>query len=283
MLRIGNAIAIPEETPNGFALTLIYPSLPRIDHSSLRDATLDDFERVRHLRFDPVSACNRRCAFCHSDFSGRVTQLIPQLFSEGISFPMSRFENLAVGCAYEPPMGKFFQQYPSLMAHLRDQSIRARIITNGLVLHKKDISPWVEFGLEYIHVSAHSHIPDVYEPAIHRRTSLKQLTENLRNARLGHPSLRTQMVNVICKENYGNLGDCCRWAFDEVGATGPPSRTAACEGIRPRTVSRNFRVLPEVAENGHDSHHQGQSDTRPRAYRSLPNVRGSIGNGAGLC
>jgi hypothetical protein len=25
------------------------------------------------------------------------------------------------------------------------------------------------------------------------------------------------MVNVICKENYGNLGDYCRWAFDEVG------------------------------------------------------------------
>jgi hypothetical protein len=278
MLRIANAIAIPEETPDGFALTSIYPCPPRIDRSSLRDATLDDFERVRHLRFDPVSACNRRCVFCHSDFSGCVTPLTPQLFSEGISFPMSRLENLAVGRAYEPLTGKFFEEYPSLTAHLRDRSIRARIITNVLVLHKKDISPWVEFGLEYIHVSAHSHIPDVYERAMRSRTSLKQLTENLRNARLPDPSLQIQMVNVICKEKYGNLGY-YRWAFGE-GSTGPPFRTAACQGIRPRTISRNFRILLEAVKN---EHYQGQSETRPRAYRSLPNVRGSTGNGAGLC
>jgi len=231
MLRIGETILIPEATPDGIVLASIYPSLPGVDHSTLRDAVFQDFEHIQHLRFDPVSACNVRCVFCHSDFSGAVRQLAPEAFRAAMRFSMPKLQNISVGCAYEPLMGKFFESYPSMMPRKHPAGVRARIITNGLLLHKKDISPWVEFGLEYIHVSVHSHLADVYERTM-VGASMRQLCDNLRAVRLKFPDLRINMINVVCKENQVHIGDYCRWAFDEIGADRVDIYRAAFAGNR---------------------------------------------------
>ena len=72
MLRIGNAIGIIEHISGMEFLLSVYPSLPGVGLKTCREATQAETEPTTHLRFDPISACNVSCVFCHSDFSGRA-------------------------------------------------------------------------------------------------------------------------------------------------------------------------------------------------------------------
>jgi molybdenum cofactor biosynthesis enzyme MoaA len=213
MLQIGAAVMIADEIES---FGSVYPSLPNVDQSALPVACDHDLAPISHLRFDPVSACNARCVFCHSDFSGAIRHLAPDDLQRATSRPMPQLNVLAVGCAYEPLMGKFFERYPAVISNLRGKA-KARIITNGLLLHRNDLTPWIDFGVEYVHVSVHSHIADVYEQTMRNGAKFEQLAKNLADTRAKFPDLKVRFVNVITKTNDIDIPGYCRWALDEIG------------------------------------------------------------------
>lgn len=215
MLKVSGAILINDLVSGTDVVATLYPALPRVDVDSLPGATAEHFAPLTHLRFDTVNACNLSCVFCHSDFSATAKQLPLNDLRTAISYPMPKLVTISVGCAYEPLMGRYFEQYPTVLHDLRGRA-HARIITNGLLLHRKDIGSWADFGLDYIHASVHSHIPDVYERTVRNAGDLRQVTRNLKDVKQKHHA-KIRIVNVISKINNVDVPGFCRWAFDELG------------------------------------------------------------------
>jgi wyosine [tRNA(Phe)-imidazoG37] synthetase (radical SAM superfamily) len=216
MLALGKSIVIRQEA-DGASLASLYPSLPDVDQSRLPVAGSEDMAPVTHLRFDPVVACNVRCVFCHSDFSGKANQLEPDELTNVFAFGMPALRSVAAGCAYEPTMSKHFEKYPEVLSDLRG-TVRARVITNGLLLHRKDMSPWVSFGLEFLHVSVHSHKADIYADTMGNGARFEQVDANLKQFRRDFPEVPLHLINVVCRTNAIDVHGYRRWAFDEIGA-----------------------------------------------------------------
>src|SRR5688572_14102164 len=121
MRAINQAIIQFEEMPGAGRFASLYPSLNNVDAAALAPATAADLAEVVHLRFDAVSACNARCVFCHSDFDAPVRQLALEQLSAVLDHPMPKLNTLAIGCAFEPLIGKLFERYPEVMARYRGQ------------------------------------------------------------------------------------------------------------------------------------------------------------------
>lgn len=215
MYAIGGGVLQTEQMGTEQYVSL-YPLHPFGDRSTLPPATRELLEPTAHLRFDPISACNARCVFCHTNFDLPVKHLALEDLAAVASHPMPALHTVAVGCSYEPLMGKYFERYPEALAPFRGRA-KTRIITNGALLHKRDIAPWVEFGFEYLHVSMHSHISEVYEMTMRNGMSFNRVVQNIRDMRARFPSIRILFVNVVSKINNVDIGGYCRWAFDEIG------------------------------------------------------------------
>lgn len=215
MFSFGKSIIIPGKNQES-GLASLYPMLANVNKESLPSIDRDILNSISHLRIDPVNACNARCIFCHSDFSSQARQLEIEEFAELMENDFPNLTTLSIGCAFEPLMGKYFSEYVNYIENRRGKS-KARIITNGLLLNKKDIGPWVEFGLEYIHISAHSHIPDVYEDTMRGGSKFSVLEANLKETRSRFPNIEMHIINVVSKANDVDISGFCKWAFDEVG------------------------------------------------------------------
>ena len=132
---------------------------------------------------------------------------------------------ITLGCAYEPLMGKDFERYPGAIQELHEK-LKVRIVTNGALLHRKDIAPWVDFGLEKLYVSVYSHIPELYEGTARGAGDFKQIEKNLLETRRRFPTLEITLTNPISKANDVDIVGFCRWAFDYVGASSVDLRRA---------------------------------------------------------
>jgi hypothetical protein len=225
--RIGNLILIAVSNDNGTYSGTIYPALPNIEIESLPSGTASIISAISDLRIDTVNGCNLDCVFCHSDFSGKTRHLGSDDFAEAMSI-IDSFASLSLitlGCAYEPLLGKHFEELPNQIRHLRSR-VMAEIVTNGLLLHKKDITSWVEFGLRRIHVSVFSHIDTVYERTGRGGGKFLQLEKNLLELRNRFPRLEISLTNPVYKENDIDLAGFCRWAFDYIGVASIDLRRA---------------------------------------------------------
>lgn len=210
----GKAILIARPETNGLREGTLYPNLAFVNRNSLLNAPIDVLQQIHHLRIDTINACNLSCVFCHSDFSGKVEHLQLEDFS------LSKFPNLkmiTLGCAYEPLMGKNFELFPKSISEIKGM-IDVNIVTNGLLLHKKDISPWVQFGLKSLYVSVYSHIIDVYERIARKEAKFKQIEMNLLDIRQRYPSLEVNIVTPVCKSNNVEIAAFCDWVFEKIGA-----------------------------------------------------------------
>src|SRR5262245_35347918 len=236
MWAVGRAVLQVEQIgPDQFVSR--YPIEPFGQTSELPAAPAEIIEKTGHLRFDPVSACNARCVFCHTNFDLSVQHLTPEDLAAVVAHPMPLLQTIAVGCAYEPLMSKHFENFPAALQRFKGQA-KARIITNGSLLHRRDIGPWVDFGLEYLHLSIHSHLPKIYANTM-KNIELAQVTRNVAATRDRFPGIRVLFLNVISKRNDVDIRGYCRWAFDEMGAD--------------RVVLVRC-VLSEMAQNGSPSH-----------------------------
>lgn len=93
-------------------------------------------------------------------------------------------------------------------------------------MHRKDIAPWVEFGLDRLYVSVYSHIPELYEGTARGAGNFKQLEQNLLETKRRFPALEITLTNPISKANDVDLGGFCQWAFNYVGASSVDLRRA---------------------------------------------------------
>jgi len=226
VLRFGRSILIAQIEGDGPHDATLYPALANIDSSSLPDAPAPILGAIPHLRIDAVNACNFDCIFCHSDFNGRARQLGIDDFAEVVfSGGFADLQQITMGCAYEPLMGKHIERYPGVMKDLRGKLV-SNIVTNGALLHKRDISPWVEFGLQTLYVSVYSHIAPLYERTGRATANFSQIEENLLATRRRFPELRIVVVNPISKSNDVDIPGFCRWAFDYIGASAIDLRRA---------------------------------------------------------
>lgn len=212
---IGKAILIAHPENNGIREATLYPSLPYIDQLLLPCPSPEICLAVRHLRIDTVNSCNLSCVFCHSNFSAKVKHLDVEDFAEALlDKKFSNLKLITLGCAYEPLMGKNFEKFADSIQSLRNV-IKANIVTNGLLFHKKDIAPWVEFGLQKIYVSVYSHIAEIYSRTARNGGKFEQIEMNLLDIRKNYPSLDIHIVTPICKTNDTNVTEFCDWVFEK--------------------------------------------------------------------
>lgn len=225
--RVGKSILLAEsQTDQTFAATL-YPALPNVDVERLPEAPPHVLRAIPHLRVDTVNGCNLECVFCHSDFSGKVAHLKADDFAEAIGG--NKFANLQLltfGCAYEPLLGRHFEDFPQAMRARLNQVVGSEIVTNGLLLHRKDLAPWRELGMKKLYVSVYSHIADIYEKTGRGGARFNQIELNLLEVRRRFPTLEIMLVNPICKSNDVDLPNFCRWAFDHIGVQSVDLRRA---------------------------------------------------------
>jgi molybdenum cofactor biosynthesis enzyme MoaA len=185
--------------------------------SSMEHFTAIDWTKVERLRIDPVSACNARCVFCFADFDNiPVRQLPMEDVALLLAEPTFKTTKVSVGCAYEPLMGKYFEKYADLFSNYH-RNWECIIVTNGIMLDKKDITPWVKIGLDHLHVSVHSHLPDVYDRTLGTRGMFKRVERNLKMVRARFPDISIRLTNVVSMENAVDLGGFFRWGFEEIG------------------------------------------------------------------
>lgn len=225
-LKVGQSILIAHPEHNGMREATLYPALPNMDQPSLPAAPPDVLASIPHLRIDTVNGCNLSCVFCHSNFSAKARHMEQQEFADALLG--NRFANLkliTLGCAYEPLMGKNFETFPNAIAELRG-SLNVNIVTNGLLFNKKDIAPWVEFGLKKIYVSVYSHLDDVYERTARNGGKFKQIEQNLLDIRRRFPELEINIVTPLCKANDVDVPDFCDWVFERIGANSLDLRRA---------------------------------------------------------
>ncbi|NWF56268.1 MAG: radical SAM protein [Syntrophaceae bacterium] len=217
---------IAEEQPGDIYTATIYPALPGIDVHSLHEAESSVLHAIPHLRIDTVNACNLNCVFCHTDFSAGIKHMETDDFAFVMSpATLPCLKMITLGCAFEPLLGKHFDEFPSIIQRQRGK-ITVEIVTNGTLLHKKDLVPWVELGLTKLYVSVFSHIDFVYERTGRGGARLQQIETNLLNVRKRFPNIEIVLVNPVCKANDVDLPGFCRWAFEHIGASSVDIRRA---------------------------------------------------------
>lgn len=225
-LRVGRSVLMADMRAETRYHAFLYPVLPNVDWASLPEAPLDVLGAISDLKVDTVNACNYDCVFCHSDFSAKTKQLEVEDFADALGngrFPL--LQCITLGCAYEPLMGKYFEDYPDAIPDLKGR-LKVRIVTNGALLHRKDLGPWAEFGLEKLFVSVYSHIPEVYDRTARGAGDFRQLERNLLDTRRRFPALEINLTNPLTKSNDVDVGDFCRWAFEYIGVNSVDLRRA---------------------------------------------------------
>ena len=127
-----------------------------------------DLLRLRHLilYFDPVRACNLRCAMCHfSDDEWRQENPIARFSDSEIERLADMFfphaVQLHIGGAMEPTMYKDYSSMVTLGKRYKIPFIS--ITTNGQLLSRDSIRLMIVAGLDEITLSTHGVKRDTYE------------------------------------------------------------------------------------------------------------------------
>lgn len=197
---------------DGSILTLLPETHRGLNEIALLDQ--EDLSNVQRLRFDPIRACNLRCGFCNANFDKVPVSYISVDDIAGVlkRDDLPKLSIVTLGCAYEPLLAKNLRDYLAAIIDTRP-GLRLQIVTNGVLLQKHDLTDYLNEHIDLLHISVHSHIPDVYE-AVTQRNDLRKLEEAIPKVRAACPNLHIHMVNVLSSINNHDLPGFVRWAFD---------------------------------------------------------------------
>ncbi len=179
---------------------------------------------LRHLflRFDPVIACNLRCAMCYfsddeyrrnnkGSFTPEEIRRLGEIF-----FP--RTLQLVIGCGTEPTL---YRDFPDIVALAKRYRVPfVGLTTNGQLLTEAHLRPLIANGLDEITLSVHGVRKETYERFM-VNASFERLHETLRmldalKRAAGSSRPRLRMNYTVNAENLDELSG----FFDEFGTYG---------------------------------------------------------------
>jgi len=214
-----------------------------------------DLSQVEKLRFDPINQCNQACIFCPNNLKekpARINHDSLQLLLLRISKTCNR---LTFGCSYEPLMEKNISDYAKIIKstindHFENKP-KINLVTNGLLLHKRDISSMIEL-CDWVHISIHSCRKDHFE-IIEKRSNFDLLTSNVKNLRKQYNNLRIHIEMVINKINIGDADEYVTWAYNELGVNSINMRLVSLDRYHPKsylaeTIKSNIQLAVTLKE-----------------------------------
>ncbi len=186
--------------------------------------------------------CNQRCLFCSNPPNGRIIS-----WEEAAALVDSFAERGASGLILTGGEPTLFAELPRLVAYAKSKGLDPRLITNG----QRTAQPGYlrtlrEAGLEHMHVSVHSHLPEAQARLTGNPGSLANIRRTLEGAfGLG---IRVDINTVINKANSGHLSALARRLVGEHpflrhfvwNNLDPLMTQASLEGLIPRL--RDFEL-----------------------------------------
>lgn len=200
----------------------IYPGAQWVDRDVdwyLDESLKCDLSKVELLLFDPVPLCNVECPFCPVRKDRKYRSLNIEKFKLILDRISGSCKRIAVGCKYEPLIARNFSEFGDVLTHyIRNkfsQETEIYIVTNGTLLHKRSLEPYLEF-LDHIHISVASQKKDILE-RLEKGANFKRLERNLKDLRRKYNSFRMHAENIVTKQNCDDIRGYISWVFDEIG------------------------------------------------------------------
>lgn len=148
--------------------------------------------------------CNQKCLFCSNPENGLTIS-----WEEARAMIDSFAAERAAGVILTGGEPTLFAELPRLVAYAVSKGLPPRLITNGQRAAKPSyLKSLRDAGLEHMHVSVHSHLPEVQARLTGNPESLKNISQTLRNA--GKLGIRVDINTVINKANAGHLSGLVR-------------------------------------------------------------------------
>lgn len=152
-----------------------------------------------------VRVCNQKCRFCSNPETGAV---LP--YDTAVKYIDKYREMKYEGVVFTGGEPTLHEDLSHLIAYALSAKIHPRIITNGqLTADLSFLSKLRDAGLNHMHVSVQSHIPDIQNGLSQNNVSLSNILLTIENAnKLG---INVDINMCIMKQNVGALDLSVRW------------------------------------------------------------------------
>ncbi len=122
--------------------------------------------------------CNQKCIFCSNPDNGRILSM-EEAKAHVDDFVARDYEGIIL-TGGEPTL---FEGLPELVRYANEKGIHSRMITNGQRTSDMEfLKPIVEAGLTHLHISTHSHKPEVHDWLTQHPGSLEHQIASIDNA-----------------------------------------------------------------------------------------------------
>lgn len=153
--------------------------------------------------------CNQNCVFCSNPPNGRILTL-DQAKAHVDDFIERGYHGIIL-TGGEPTL---FGPITELLRYASENDMPARMITNGQKTAKTEyLESLVQAGLVHLHLSIHSHRPEIHDYLTRTPGSLDKQIKSLENAdRLG---ITVDINCVINRHNADHLDENVRWIVEK--------------------------------------------------------------------
>tara|TARA_B100001564_G_scaffold257741_1_gene219598 strand:+ start:1221 stop:2147 length:927 start_codon:yes stop_codon:yes gene_type:complete len=183
-----------------------------------REVLNSDLSEVIKFRFDPVNVCNLACVFCTTDLQVRHSQISVEYFEKILKKIYKTCHRISIGCHFEPLMTKNIHEYLNVLKKFKEEYFQQKtiitIVTNGLLLHKRNIDQFKI--LDWLHISVHSHNKENFEN-IEKKANFDTFVSNIKHIRNKFKKLNIHFEFVANEKNKNDVEKFIPWAFDKLG------------------------------------------------------------------
>ena len=157
------------------------------------------------VRFDPNNDCNVHCVYCHNHRSKEIIDTGEfRAFLEENILSVNHFQ---VGCIMEPTLDPRLCELMTMIAGSRGKPGRTFVLqTNGILLHRHDLSTMRDAGLTHLSVSI-----DAADPVTHKTlrggTSLPKVLSNLASFHKYCSSIDMVFITTVTTLNISAMED----------------------------------------------------------------------------